>query len=83
MRIHNNEPQSDQEESSKSKSSNLVTWYSAIKSVLSAAIGVQSDSNLQRDMEHSNPVIFIVLGFLFTIFMVLSLILLVYWIIPN
>jgi len=39
---------------------------SVIKSVLAAAIGVQSDKNRHRDFEQGNPLVFIIGGFVFT-----------------
>ena len=37
-----------------------------IKSILAAAIGVQSDKNRHRDFEQGNPLAFIIGGFVFT-----------------
>ena len=39
---------------------------SLIKSILAAAIGVQSDKNRHRDFEQGNPLAFIIGGFVFT-----------------
>jgi len=37
-----------------------------IKSILAAAIGVQSNKNRERDFEEGNPLAFIIGGFIFT-----------------
>lgn len=37
-----------------------------VKSILAAAIGVQSDKNRHRDFEQGNPLAFIIGGFVFT-----------------
>lgn len=50
-------------EDSKSKKPGLG---SLIKSILAAAIGVQSDKNRHRDFEQGNPLAFIIGGFVFT-----------------
>ncbi len=38
-----------------------------IKSILAAAIGVQSDKNRQRDFEQGSPLTFIIGGIIFTL----------------
>lgn len=40
---------------------------SVIKSILAAAIGVQSDKNRQRDFEQGSPLTFIIGGIIFTL----------------
>ncbi len=40
---------------------------SVIKSILAAAIGVQSDKNRERDFEQGSPLAFIIGGFVFTL----------------
>ncbi len=37
-----------------------------VKSILAAAIGVQSNKNRERDFEEGNPLAFIIGGFVFT-----------------
>jgi len=37
-----------------------------VKSILAAAIGVQSNKNRERDFEEGNPLAFIIGGFIFT-----------------
>jgi hypothetical protein len=48
-----------------------------VKSILAAAIGVQSDKNRTRDFEQGNPLTFIVGGIVFTLLFILSLSLIV------
>ena len=37
-----------------------------VKSILAAAIGVQSNKNRERDFEEGNPLAFLIGGFIFT-----------------
>lgn len=41
--------------------------WSIVKSVLSAAIGVQKSENRERDFKHGSPLAFIIGGIIFTI----------------
>ncbi len=45
---------------------------SVIKSILAAAIGVQSNKNRERDFEEGNPLVFIIGGFVFTLLFIAS-----------
>ena len=45
---------------------------SLIKSILAAAIGVQSDKNRERDFEQGNPLAFIIGGIVFTLLFIAS-----------
>jgi hypothetical protein len=40
---------------------------SVVKSILAAAIGVQSEKNRTRDFEQGNPLVFIIGGIIFTL----------------
>ena len=53
------------------------TIIQVIKSVLAAAIGVQSDKNRQKDFEQGSFPIYIVVGLVFTVLFVFGLIFLV------
>ncbi len=46
---------------------------SLIKSILAAAIGVQSNKNRERDFEHGSPLAFIVGGFVFTLLFIATI----------
>ncbi|MDD5410375.1 MAG: DUF2970 domain-containing protein [Methylobacter sp.] len=59
------------------------TITQVIKSVLSAFIGVQSDSNRQKDFEQGSLSTYIIVGVIFTILFVMGLIFLVSTIIGN
>lgn len=48
-----------------------------IKSVIAAAIGVQSEKNRQQDFEHGSLTKFIIAGLIFTILFVSALVFLV------
>ena len=48
------------------KKSNKFGLGSLIKSILAAAIGVQSNKNRERDFQQGSPLAFIVGGFVFT-----------------
>jgi len=51
----------------KSKETERPSLLSVVKSILAAAIGVQSDKNRNRDFEQGNPLTFIIGGIVFTI----------------
>ncbi len=53
------------------------TIIEVIKSVLAAAIGVQSDKNRRHDFEHGSASSYIIAGLIFTVLFVLGLIFLV------
>lgn len=42
-------------------------FFSVVKSILAAAIGVQNDKNRERDFQHGSPLVFIVGGIIFTV----------------
>lgn len=43
-----------------------------IKSILAAAIGVQSNKNRQRDFQQGNPLVFIIGGIVFTLLFIVT-----------
>ncbi|HBA66177.1 MAG TPA: hypothetical protein DCZ48_08375 [Methylococcaceae bacterium] len=53
------------------------TILNVIKSVFSAAVGIQSNENRQRDFEHGNLSTYIIVGLIFTVLFVVLLALLV------
>ena len=53
------------------------TIWDVVKSVLSAAIGVQSDKNRRADFEQGSLPVYIIAGLIFTVFFVVTLIFLV------
>lgn len=53
------------------------TIWDVVKSVLSAAIGVQSDKNRQADFEQGSLPVYIIAGLIFTVLFVVTLIFLV------
>ena len=58
-------------------SNNKPSLISVVKSILAAAIGVQSDKNRTRDFEQGSPLTFIVGGIVFTLLFIVSLSLIV------
>ncbi|MFL2530765.1 MAG: DUF2970 domain-containing protein [Porticoccaceae bacterium] len=58
-------------------SNNKPSLISVVKSILAAAIGVQSDKNRTRDFEQGSPLTFIVGGIVFTLVFIVSLSLIV------
>jgi len=48
--------------------------FHVIKSVLAAAVGIQSEKNRQIDFEHGSLPSYLILGFIFTILFILSLV---------
>ena len=56
---------------------------SLIKSILAAAIGVQSDKNRERDFEQGNPLAFIIGGFVFTFLFIVTIATIVGFVLSN
>jgi len=46
---------------------------SLVKSILAAAIGVQTDKNREKDFAQGNPLAFIIGGFVFTALFILTI----------
>ena len=61
-------------------SKNKVSIIKAVLSVLASFIGIQSNVNRERDFKSNSPVLFIVIGLIVTIFFIMSLYFLVYFI---
>lgn len=57
-----------------------VSIIKAVLSVLASFIGIQSNVNRERDFKSNSPVLFIVIGIIVTIFFIMSLYFLVYFI---
>jgi hypothetical protein len=53
--------------SNSSQNKQKPSLIAVIKSILAAAIGVQSDKNRTRDFEQGNPLVFIIGGIVFTL----------------
>lgn len=63
--------------SNSSKNKQKPSLIAVIKSVLAAAIGVQSDKNRTRDFEQGNPLVFIIGGIVFTLLFIITIALIV------
>ncbi|MDC8832114.1 DUF2970 domain-containing protein [Alteromonas gilva] len=53
-----------------------------VQSVIASAFGVQSHKNYQQDFTQSSVVPYVVVGVVFVVLLVVSLVLLVRWILP-
>ncbi len=60
-----------------------VSFIKAILSVLSAAIGVQKRENMERDLNASNPKVYVVAGLIFLMLFVGSIYSVVRLVIPS
>ncbi len=60
-----------------------LTFWQIVKSVLGAALGVQSEETHQRDFSHGNPAVFIIAGVVSTAIFVLVLVLIVRIVLSN
>ena len=58
------------EDTAKKKKTNIGAL---VKSILAAAIGVQSNKNRERDFEEGNPLAFIIGGFVFTALFIITI----------
>ncbi len=68
---NNPTPPADESGGDPNEAKRKVTIWTVIQSVLAAAVGVQTDANRQRDMEHVSPLVFIVAGILFLLLFML------------
>jgi len=59
-----------EEQPKKKKKTNIGAL---VKSILAAAIGVQSNKNRERDFEEGNPLAFIIGGFVFTALFIVTI----------
>ena len=59
--------------SNSSQNKQKPNLIAVIKSILAAAIGVQSDKNRTRDFEQGNPLIFIIGGIVFTLLFIITI----------
>ena len=59
--------------SNSSQNKQKPSLNAVIKSILAAAIGVQSDKNRTRDFEQGNPLVFIIGGIVFTLLFIITI----------
>jgi hypothetical protein len=59
--------------SNSSQNKQKPSLIALIKSILAAAIGVQSDKNRTRDFEQGNPLVFIIGGIVFTLLFIITI----------
>ncbi len=60
-----------------------VSFIKAVLSVLSAAIGVQKRENMERDLNASNPKVYVIAGLIFLILFIGSIYTVVQLVIPS
>lgn len=58
------------------------TLLEVIRSILAAAIGVQSEKNRERDFQQGSPGVYIIVGFIGTLLLILLLVIIVSFVIP-
>ncbi len=59
------------------------TFWQVLKSVLGAALGVQTEETRQRDFTHGSPATFIIAGIVFTAVFVVVLVVIVQVVLRN
>lgn len=57
-------------------------FFTALGSIMAAAIGIQKRENMERDLNANNPIIFVVAGIVFLILFISSLLLVVNLVTP-
>ncbi len=67
-------PDAAQPESTQPESTHKVTFFTIIKSVLAAMVGIQSSKNRERDFRHGKPIHFIVAGLIAVALFILLLV---------
>ncbi len=66
----------------KKENNEPVSFFKALLSVFSGAIGVQKRKNMERDLKSSNLKVFVVAGILFLIAFIASIITVVNMVVP-
>lgn len=62
---------------------NKIPFLTALISVFRAAFGVQRRANMERDLNATNPKIFLVAAIIFVIAFIFSILAVVHLVIPN
>jgi len=60
-----------------------VSFLSALLSVLAAAFGVQKRKNMERDLNASNPLVYVVAALIFVTLFIGGILLVVNWVVPS
>lgn len=59
-----------------------MEWWRAVKSVLAAMIGIQTQANREHDFQKGKPIMFVLLGIVFTLLFIGTLLLVVNQVVP-
>ncbi len=60
-----------------------VSFFKALLSVFSAALGVQKRENMERDLNASNPSVYVIGGLIFVALFIGSILAVVNWVVPS
>lgn len=60
-----------------------VSFWSALLSIMAAAFGVQKRKNMERDLNASNPLVYIVAALIFVSIFIGGILLVVTFVIPE
>ena len=67
------QPKREAKAKSEVKAKKKTNIGALVKSILAAAVGVQSNKNRERDFEEGNPLAFIIGGFVFTLLFIATI----------
>ena len=62
---------------------NKTGFFAALLSIMAAAFGVQKRKNMERDLNASNPVTYVVAAIVFLAIFITSIALVVSWVVPS
>jgi len=62
---------------------NKTGFFTALFSIMAAAFGVQKRKNMERDLNATNPSMYVFAALLFLILFILSIVLVVVWVVPS
>jgi hypothetical protein len=65
------------------KPTNKVPFLAALISIFRAAFGVQRKANMERDLNASNPLVFVIAAIVFVAGFIASVLAVVHLVIPN
>jgi uncharacterized membrane protein YdbT with pleckstrin-like domain len=60
-----------------------VSFFKALLSVFSAALGVQKRENMERDLNASNPKVYVIGALIFVTLFISSILAVVNWVMPS
>jgi uncharacterized membrane protein YidH (DUF202 family) len=65
------------------KQNNKTGFFTALLSIMAAAFGVQKSKNMERDLNATNPIVYVVAAIVFVAIFIAAIILVVSLVVPE